>query len=434
MFFLTEIDPNAKTKGSRDPLGTLSVWTGFGRRVVGNLTSQTTSLDDFRVLVTGCWLEDQLAGQLDFEGDAFLVWEQLSAYARLTVLDDPPGFRGITRAKRFFAGDRIDVSAERTNQLLTNQRAYGIWGLYRAAGWRCGLLATDTPLVRSESLDLVRQHYLPILEAAWGAGGGELLWWVRSGHELRPGRDRAKLEAIARCISGPLTSEEAALYQATLVLGGASNSSSDCQGALAEALLDTGSEDWFPDSHDLLGMAASSRSSAPLAEALEDIVACEALLAPAAMCFSFLSQQDGTTVSEVARRLCAHFGPTTPLLERRWLERLRSIQLRQPRLLAAVPGVDGRGAQRWLDIAEALHGAEFARLVRLLVQQNEAVSRDRGANVGWVAISADDALTVQLADTSTRLRTPDEVATMWFNSYFIDNLHRMAHQVREAAS
>ena len=63
-----------------------------------------------------------------------------------------------------------------------------------------------------------------------------------------------------------------------------------------------------------------------LAEALEDIVACEAVLAPAAMCFSYLSQQDRTEVDIVAGAACrALRGDAPTLLEQRWLERLRTI-------------------------------------------------------------------------------------------------------------
>ena len=127
MFFLTDIDPNAKVKGARDPLGTQSIWTGFTRRIIGNLTSQTVTLDDFRVLVIGAWIEDQLTGDEVRRGDAFLVWEQLAAYARLEIADQT-GFRGVTRAKSFLRKGTAVVSPERVHQLLTNQSAYGISG------------------------------------------------------------------------------------------------------------------------------------------------------------------------------------------------------------------------------------------------------------------------------------------------------------------
>jgi hypothetical protein len=48
--FLTLEDPNAKIKGSRDPLGVQPIWSAFGRHVVTNLTTQSTSVRGFTVL------------------------------------------------------------------------------------------------------------------------------------------------------------------------------------------------------------------------------------------------------------------------------------------------------------------------------------------------------------------------------------------------
>ncbi len=94
----------------------------------------------------------------------------------------------------------------------------------------------------------------------------------------------------------------------------------------------------------------------------------------------------------------------------------------------------GRGEERWLLIAEALHDKDFDRLVRLLVEQNTAVSRDRGANAGWVVVGGDDVLQVHLTDLSTRLREPDDVTELWWNPYFLDSLHGFVHELPELAS
>jgi hypothetical protein len=51
--FLTLEDPNAKIKGSRDPLGVQPIWAAFGRHVVTNLTTQSTSVRGFTVLLLG---------------------------------------------------------------------------------------------------------------------------------------------------------------------------------------------------------------------------------------------------------------------------------------------------------------------------------------------------------------------------------------------
>ena len=51
--FLTDLDPQAAIKGSRDPLGIQPIWTRMGRHVVGNLTTVSTSVRDFTTTILG---------------------------------------------------------------------------------------------------------------------------------------------------------------------------------------------------------------------------------------------------------------------------------------------------------------------------------------------------------------------------------------------
>ncbi len=53
MFFLTEIDPRAAIKGSRDALGFQPIWSSIGRKVVGNLITANVSLRNFTTLLLG---------------------------------------------------------------------------------------------------------------------------------------------------------------------------------------------------------------------------------------------------------------------------------------------------------------------------------------------------------------------------------------------
>ena len=83
---------------------------------------------------------------------------------------------------------------ERSNQLLTNQRAYGIWGLYRAAAWRCGLVSIRR--AAGEKRDAAAGDSDLFAVSRERLGGGSPRTWSggsRTGHELRPGRDRVNL-------------------------------------------------------------------------------------------------------------------------------------------------------------------------------------------------------------------------------------------------
>ena len=84
--FLTLEDPNAKIKGSRDPLGAQAIWTAFGRQVIANLTTQTNSRRGFTILLLGRYLAERAIedGRISRELglDAFLCFEQIGAYVR----------------------------------------------------------------------------------------------------------------------------------------------------------------------------------------------------------------------------------------------------------------------------------------------------------------------------------------------------------------
>ena len=113
MPFLTDIDSRAAIKGSRDPLGAQAIWTLLGRHVVGGLTTNTTSVRDFVVLLLGHWFIEKLdgAGSREEALPVFIRWEQLASYARFQAGET--GFRGTTRKRRFIEeGPWITISAQ----------------------------------------------------------------------------------------------------------------------------------------------------------------------------------------------------------------------------------------------------------------------------------------------------------------------------------
>ena len=88
MAFISLLDDRARPKGSRDPLGFELIWTYFGRKVVGNLTTITSSLENFTVALLGFHWANELVEQADTQTRQdsvqkyFLRYEQLAAYMR----------------------------------------------------------------------------------------------------------------------------------------------------------------------------------------------------------------------------------------------------------------------------------------------------------------------------------------------------------------
>jgi hypothetical protein len=64
MPFLTDLDDGADIKSSRDPLGLVPMSSKFGREVVGNLTTVTSTVHGFTSLLVGLELTDMLREQL----------------------------------------------------------------------------------------------------------------------------------------------------------------------------------------------------------------------------------------------------------------------------------------------------------------------------------------------------------------------------------
>src|SRR5262245_40595425 len=110
--FITLEDPRAKIKGSRDPLGVQPVWALFGRHLVSNLTTVTSSVREFSVLLLGRYFgETLLESGLAEEENAvpiFLRVEQVAAYGR-HVINGVDDVRGITRVRRFLSEQQRQI-------------------------------------------------------------------------------------------------------------------------------------------------------------------------------------------------------------------------------------------------------------------------------------------------------------------------------------
>jgi hypothetical protein len=138
-----------------DAMGVLAVWSVRGRDLVPHLTEQTTNVRGFQILVEAFRLWElyepahpEHAGRLD---DFFLLVEQ--AFARTFGWyhqDWPlPGARRV-RA-RSSEEPRISLQ-DPAWHLLGGQKANGLWGLYRGASRRAGLLQEDMTSLSNETL------------------------------------------------------------------------------------------------------------------------------------------------------------------------------------------------------------------------------------------------------------------------------------------
>ncbi|WP_334666804.1 hypothetical protein, partial [Streptomyces cyaneofuscatus] len=95
-------DERARPKGSRDPLGAEATWSHMGRKLVGNLTTVTSSLDNFIVALLCCEFANRPARVADVQ-ERYLRCEQMGAYLRLAQREVNNGLLGVSRARSNFA-------------------------------------------------------------------------------------------------------------------------------------------------------------------------------------------------------------------------------------------------------------------------------------------------------------------------------------------
>ena len=439
--FLTQLDTRAAIKGSRDPLGVQSIWSRFGRHVVGNLTTVSSSVRDFTVMLLGYYFAERVAeeagGGSEKDVETFLKWEQLAAYARAHV-NKERGFRGTERvSKRLADGERVHLGVDAGAQILGSQKTYGLWGLYTMPSRASGLLEGDPTRLTAPARELVEQLYLPRLSVGGLRDGSAVVERLKGAQYTLDLRAKSKdfpvLEAVAGLL-GKVQGPEFEFFRAHLLVGGPSDHESSrgtCgrQRVFAELLSETLHEtDWVitPESIGTLADRARSRGDvgADLAHRLERIRTCELLLAPAAAFFEYALGCDGLTPTDVAERVQQHWGGAPR----------QTIDLAATEAIVAELALhDADAGARWIALARALHEGRYEDALAHALAQNAAVMKARSATAPWATVK-EGKLHVSFRDEElTPLPKGTELPRYWRHAYFIDSLRRVAASLQEVA-
>jgi hypothetical protein len=426
--FLTDLDSRAAVKGSRDPLGIQSIWTRFGRHVVGNLSTVSNSVRDFTIAILGYHFAEQVAEKVGPGKDleTFLKWEQLAGYARASV-NSEKGFRGTERVWRNLEEGVVTLSAETRHQILSSQKLYGLWGLYSVPSRSSGLLDGDPARLTGAAQKLVQELYLSKLTDAGFRDAKRIVELLATDRERLDvkGADRKLLAAVAGIIRWQFTTREREFYREHLLYGGPHDSTEGRQRQLAgllEAKSSNGGFSWSPPA--LRGLAKEAESCGdawrPLAGYLRRIAAAETLLAPASVLFIHLLGCHDTSVSDLAKRV-----------QRAWGTKTTTVAINDiPALQAEMGGGDEVAGQRWLAIAQAMSGGDYGELILLLLAQNRAVMQVRGGAGAWIE-AQNGRLQVRMPEERGGLHSKEELGTLWRFPYFLDSLYAVAAALKE---
>ena len=428
--FLTLEDPNAKIKGSRDPLGAQPIWASFGRHVVTNLTMQTNSARGFTILLLARYLTERLIeeGRLGRELalDAFLRFEQAGAYARHRGHDVGSDIRGIDRVQSKVAdgSGKVPIGANPDGFILIDQKVNGLWGLFSVSARISGLIADGPIGVTPDTKAFVESAYLPIL----GRGLDDLLHLVERGGQLDTTTPDVAFAALSDVLSESFTAEEQAFYGAYLRdaihVRHDSESLRGRQKRLCKMLMDNSDPDAAIGREVMVRLCEATRSvDQGLAHLLDRIVRLEAVLAPAMSLFDFVLTCHGRELGDVAKELTDRWGRLVP-----HIDATRNADLLSEVRSTSSETVGGCFAR----CQQALDSGNYAVALDALLAWHEDVMRRRGG-ASWVLIAEDRTLDVRYRGSEQALPEGDELSGLWRNGYFLPSLKAIIGQLDGAA-
>ena len=428
--FLTLEDPNAKIKGSRDPLGVQPIWAKFGRHVVTNLTMQTNSIRGFTILLLARYLTERLIedGRLGRESalDAFLRFEQAEAYVRHVAHEVHSDIRGIERVRSRVGEDpkKVPISASPNGYILADQKVNGLWGLFSVSARVSGLIPGGPVGLEPEARAFVERAHLPNLRPVMD----RVLHLVAHDGDLAMNPSDAMFVALSSSLSKSFTSEEQTFFGEYLrdglyvqhgkaTLPGQQKKFRELLVSHTEPATEIGHED-------MIRLSEAARSvDGGLARSLDRIVRLEAVLAPAMSLFEFLLSRHGRDSRDVAEELTSRWGASVPNID----------PATSSDLSAEVGPASSEAVKTCFDKCRlAFSSGNYNDAIDSLLAWHDDIMRGRGG-AAWVRTAEDGKLDVRYRGAEQSLPSGDELPTLWRNGYFIPPLKAIITQLDKAA-
>ena len=428
--FLTLEDPRARVKGSRDPLGAQPVWSAFGRKIVANLTTVTDSLRGFTVLLLGRYFGERLLkeGKIEEEDviEVFLRLEQVCGYARCLAPEADRGqadrILGIERINRRISegASSVKIGTSADAVILSDQKSYGLWGLFSVSARESKLLPPDGPVGLSpEASEFVQTHYLPHLSSVLDS----LQRLVGSGGTLSLKPPAPILRVLGGVLGGRPSDAERQFYRKYLCDGERCDRLERGRQAIFRQLLESHSDlQQGINRNELESIGKAAGSIDPgLARAIDRILTLEALLAPCDVVFGFLQTRHSQFPANVAATLGERWGGSIPHLDE---DRFGEIR-------GSIAELVGESiTEHMAGVHAALLSGKYEVAIRHLLDWNRLVMQSRSA-AAWVRLDDREKLDVRYRGIERELPTAEAMASLWRYSYFIDSLKALVAQTAE---
>ena len=214
--------------------------------------------------------------------------------------------------------------------ILSDQKTYGLWGLYSVPARTSGMILEGSFDVTEKAREFIERNYMPSLESVTNP----LLRLLSRGGTLDTRTKEPVFVALTKILSETFTPEEIEFYGHYLRDGLEVKTTSRERQARFRDLLEANIDlDAQVGREEVLQLSETAQGvDVALAEYLKRITHLEALLAPAAVIFDYILTQSGQRPKDVAAKLLKHWGalrlsaasttstrrPTIPRLAQSW--------------------------------------------------------------------------------------------------------------------
>lgn len=438
--YLTEYDESLSAESYIDPVGTLIIWSAFGRQVFNNrvnsisndVRNYTLNLfhhylvrklvdDDSATLSYSLQQKYQSKDVLQFKQACLIFLENLFVYSVLqresTDGVDAAGILGISNARRKWDNDgdpTIVFTHEPAGQILVRQLGLGVSGRYK------------TPLMDIGFFDSSYQYHKPTFQPHWASAETlisgnpksllgkleqvaypflkECAATLRHGGKLKFSDKvpQKLITAYARAFASPSVVGSYArdfwLQQTGLDSGAA--------GALFAVL--EANVDAQPAPQQVLEQALLKPLPAADKAKLDHIAQLEPFLSDCTLLFTLMATERAHTVAAVAE----HWARSG-----RDANRLPDLapQVSGHASLPAVKG--GDAARRLTQLCQVANAGGLEQQVRALADYHRSIMQSRG-QPAWLAVEHDGSIRVS-ARTLPRPKPQDCPPGAWYNQYYL---------------
>ena len=405
MAFLSEWDDRARPKGSRDPLGFELVWSHYGRKVIGNLTTVTGSLENFSVALLGFYWANELnatsAGPAKERSqrikETFLRYEQLAGYLRHIHKTSPnseekdrsESILGSRRIKSRVEAGKITLGPEDEHQILSSQVTQGLWGLYYSAMKATELVKDDDRGLTGKGKEIAR-----LIEQKLDSDAGKLKKLLEKNTKLVKEDLEKQCKKFFDAIRDP---EACGKLLENLMMG----SNKDKQLAAVQIELWKATQLYLKEERPgpFVSSIKDKTQNADLVNRLNDIESVERLLVAMNNLFRYFQRKNGAELSEVIKEISK--------------KKYNYAKFPEPEQLKGSPY-----GEKLTAIRNDLFNNNVEQTIAKILELNEHVMKDRGG-APWVEIEKNKTLLVRVRDATAELLDQKELQTHWDNSYFL---------------